>query len=368
MVRQAVYLAALVLTCFAVNVQALGNQLSLNWTSGEVHTPMGKTIRAHQSVCTKNYYLFHTNNWGMGSDLHTWTQAVCNSMQLGATLLEVSTNWIWNDHAFCRSGPHVAKKTQPLGCYFNMEKHCPGSTAFPVRMSYNHSYDRCPKYIQDDRTRQIFRASAIEYLFSNLSSRLVADAENEIPSVFGDYGIPENMITVHLRWGDKAREMKLVSQAEYVDAIDKIARTNNITNPKVYITTESKEALDQIELYVKKNKPTWTLYNYQPSVFDGKAPKARHSIRGMHGGLEPSPMKMAERTGGVQGKASMIALLYAMESKYYVLTSGSNWSRLIDELRRTKLDHKCGNCTQMIDLREAFLEHNWRRLEEEMDF
>lgn len=364
MVKQVIYIASLLLACIAVNVVSLGNQLSLNWTSGEVHTPMGKTIRDHQSVCTKNYYLFHTNNWGMGSDLHTWTQAVCNSMQLGATLLEVSTNWIWNDHTFC--GPHVKKKTQPLGCYFNKDMQCPESTPFPVRMVYNHSYDRCPKYIQDDRTRQIFRASAIEYLFSNLSSRLVADAEREIPSVFGDYGIPENMITVHLRWGDKAREMKLVSQAEYVNAIDKIAQANSITNPKVYITTESKEALEQIEEYVKKNKPTWTLYNYGPSVYDSKGPKPRHGVHSGAGIL--SPMKMAERTGGVQGKASMIALLYAMESKYYVLTSGSNWSRLIDELRRTKLDHQCGNCTQMIDLREAFLEHNWRRLENELDF
>lgn len=178
------------------------------------------------------------------------------------------------------------------------------------------------------------------------------EAEAEITNVFGDYGIPENMITVHLRWGDKRKEMKLVTQQEFVDAIDAIATTHNLTHPKVFVTTESKEALEKIEQYVKSHKPTWTLYNYGPSVFESKAPSAA---------MATSPMNMARHTGGIIGKASIIALLYAMESRYYVLTSGSNWSRLIDELRRNVVDYKCGNCTVMVDLRQAFSDHNWRR-------
>lgn len=308
---------------------------------------MAKIIHKHQSACSEKVYYFHQNNWGMGSDLHTWTQAVCNSMQKESTLLEQTEPWIWNDRAFCGD----AYKKQPLTCYFNLQNHCPNTPAHPERMmSYNHSYDRCPKYIQDDRTRQEFRAAAIEYLFSNINPRLVQAAEAQILNVFGDFGIPENMFTVHLRWGDKKREMHLVTPQEYVAAIAKLAESNNITHPKIFVTTESRDALNKVQAYVRDHKPGWVLHYYAPSVYEG----------GGFGGVPTSPMNMARHTNGAIGKASLIALLFALEAKFYVLTSGSNWSRLIDELRRNVIDHKCGNCTQMVDLRQAFSDHNWR--------
>jgi hypothetical protein len=62
---------------------------------------------------------------------------------------------------------------------------------------------------------------------------------------------------------------------------------------------------------------------------------------------------MAQSSDGVIGRTSLVALLIAMEAKYYVLTSGSNWSRLIDELRKGVVDVDCGNCTVMIDLRRV---------------
>jgi hypothetical protein len=331
-------------------------KLRFNWTSGDIlHTPLAKTIKQHQSVCTDKVYYYHQNNWGMGSDLHTWTQAVCNSMQKNSTLLEQTETWIWNDRNFCGEAYHK----QPLACYFNLEKHCPQSSTYPERMmSFNHSYDRCPTYIQDDKTRQEFRAAAIEYLFSNLSPKIVKAADDEIVNVFGVDGVPDNMFTVHLRWGDKKREMKLVTQQEYVDAITALAANETITHPKVFVTTESKDALNKLEAYVREHRPTWTLYNYGQSVYDGGGGHhvAGHSIHSS----AASPMQMARNTNGLIGRASLIALLFAMESRYYVLTSGSNWSRLIDELRRNVIDRKCGGCTKMVDLRQAFSDHNWR--------
>eukprot|EP00428_Durinskia_dybowskii_P067210 CAMPEP_0170379248 /NCGR_PEP_ID=MMETSP0117_2-20130122/13240_1 /TAXON_ID=400756 /ORGANISM="Durinskia baltica, Strain CSIRO CS-38" /LENGTH=311 /DNA_ID=CAMNT_0010634671 /DNA_START=183 /DNA_END=1115 /DNA_ORIENTATION=- len=311
---------------------------------------MAITIRDHQSVCTDKVYYYHHNNFGMGSDLHTWTQAVCNSMEKGKTLLEQTQFWIWNDREFCGNN-----QIQPLKCYFNLEIHCPESGEYPGRekfMTYYNDFPNCPKFIQDDRTRQIFRAAAIEYLFSNINIRLIQAAEKEILTVFGDQGVPEDMITVHLRWGDKKREMKLVTTEEYIDAIEGIATNHSIAHPKIFVTTESKEALDKLEVYVRDNKPSWTLFHYNPSVYG-----RHHNQNG--GAGEVSPMDMAKRSNGAIGMASMISLLYAMEAKYYVLTSGSNWSRLIDELRRNVIDYKCGNCTHMVDLREAFSEHNW---------
>ena len=59
---------------------------------------------------------------------------------------------------------------------------------------------------------------------------------------------------------------------------------------------------------------------------------------------------MAQDSNGSYGLESIASLVLAMEAKYYVLTTGSNFSRLINELRTNVVDVKCGNCTKMIDL------------------
>ena len=134
-------------------------------------------------------------------------------------------------------------------------------------MTYYNDFPNFPNLIQDDRTRQIFRAAAIEYLFSNINICLIQAAEKEILTVFGDQGVPEDMITVHLRWGDEKREMKLVTTEENIDAFEAIATNHSIAHPKVFVTTESKEALDKLEDYVRDKKASWTLFHYNPSVY-----------------------------------------------------------------------------------------------------
>lgn len=346
-------LHCIILVVFACGALGADFHLKHNWTAGTIYTPLARKIHDNLTNCTKQVNYHRQNNWGMGSDIHTWSQAVCNSMQLDSTLLQLEEDWIWNEKSYCPKGTK-----QPLGCYFNLQTHCPGSVrGGPRVISWKHDYSRCPKYIKDDKTRQEFRAAAMEFLFSNMSSRLVKEAESEIKTIFGEYGIPNDMITVHLRWGDKKLEMKLVSQEEFVEAIDQLARNYSISHPKVFITTESKHALSSMETYVKEHRKTWTLYNYPPSVFETRVYDKKTNTTNTH-----NPMAMARHTGGIIGKASLIALLLAMEAKYYILTSGSNWSRLIDELRRNVIDQECNFCTKMVDLREAFRDHNWRHL------
>jgi hypothetical protein len=59
-------------------------------------------------------------------------------------------------------------------------------------------------------------------------------------------------------------------------------------------------------------------------------------------------------TRNTKGRAGLVALgslLVALEANSFVLTTKSNWSRLINELRKNVLDRRCNNCTSMIDLR-----------------
>eukprot|EP01039_Chlorochromonas_danica_P007038 gene7036-7783_t len=128
-----------------------------------------------------------------------------------------------------------------------------------------------------------------------------------------------------------------------------IGRHPNLTDPHIYVvTTESLEGMKELHEQLKNHRKTWKLYHYAPSIFNSNE--------------VISPMEMAQRTQGSIGKHSLIALLLAMEARYYILTTGSNWSRLIDELRKNVVDVQCGNCTEMVDLRRAYSRNfdNWR--------
>ena len=59
---------------------------------------------------------------------------------------------------------------------------------------------------------------------------------------------------------------------------------------------------------------------------------------------------IAEKSKGKYGLQVLASVLIALEADYYVLTTSSNISRLINEVRLSILDVICGNCTKVIDL------------------
>ena len=56
---------------------------------------------------------------------------------------------------------------------------------------------------------------------------------------------------------------------------------------------------------------------------------------------------------GRPGLWALGSLLVAMEANYFVLTTKSNWARLINELRKNVVNPRCDNCTYLIDLEEG---------------
>jgi hypothetical protein len=58
----------------------------------------------------------------------------------------------------------------------------------------------------------------------------------------------------------------------------------------------------------------------------------------------------AAKSKGWAGTANLASLLIAMQAREFVLSTGSNWSRLMNELRKAVLDDRCDGCTRMIDL------------------
>ena len=61
--------------------------------------------------------------------------------------------------------------------------------------------------------------------------------------------------------------------------------------------------------------------------------------------------KTSKQTKGRAGVVALGSLLVAMEADDFVLTTASNWSRMMNELRKNVLDALCNGCTSMVDLK-----------------
>lgn len=303
----------------------------------------------------------YRNRFGLGSDLHVWGQGLCNGMQLGMRIRTVG-DWTWLDQKNC------ASRESPMLCYFpQAELNCPGDLIeareqpdFDASMNLSRSNgvvnDYCQQIYQG-LTRQDVRRSALEFLFANLSPLVVEEAERQLNLVFdGLEKVPDDLIAVHIRWGDKEKEMKLVSINEYIKGIQQIIEERKQRNREknggiskgihgmqpanIYLATEDPKA---VQAFRDSIPPEWNLYVDQ--AFEDLLP---HRVAEYNG----SP-KMSK---SIQGRAGLIALgslLVAMEANDYVLTTASNWSRLMNELRQTIVDSRCGNCTRMVDLRRV---------------
>jgi len=149
------------------------------------------------------------------------------------------------------------------------------------------------------------------------------------------------MITV-LRWGDKVAgagaEMKMVKIPTYLDAVSLLVEKHGLgSSPAVFLATKDDEAYDQF----RRAAPSgWRVY----AGMDGRARVKAH-----------------RDDAGID---SLAALLIAMEAYYFVLTTASNWSLLMDELRRAVVEPRCrggsllspaslGSCSDIIDLRPS---------------
>eukprot|EP00397_Hematodinium_sp_SG-2012_P041166 GEMP01045275.1.p1 GENE.GEMP01045275.1~~GEMP01045275.1.p1 ORF type:complete len:402 (+),score=105.44 GEMP01045275.1:195-1400(+) len=308
--------------------------LRYNWTNLPLTTSLARSIRRHQEQCAKRTRWHMMNNFGLGSDIHTWSQALCNAMEENVTLAVVGS-WIWRDEELCSAKETTSRAASaPLACYFEVSTKC-ASADLSQAEKQNWQPEYCPHWIRGFA----FRAAAVEYLFSNVSPALVRQAEQTYAVVFGDRKSP--LITVHIRWGDKKKEMELVPIEDYVEAVSRLLIRHDITDtPILYISTEDPSAAAAF----KSSSPrTWEMFtDHMVTEMQHIRPK-----RGNHA------VTSAMVSHGMAGSTSLASLLLAMESQYYVLTTGSNWSRLINELRTNVVDPRCGNCTDMIDLREG---------------
>lgn len=341
---------------FKINVNGskyISKYLKNEWNQGKLYSNLAKQLKNHlENIdCSITHNHFHFTYYGLGSELHMWSQALCNSLEKGTSLMQINQTWSWNDQQLC---PPDSDYRQPLNCYFNIYNRCPFIPLHhrhnPPVISVSNNFDMCPHWIRDEESRQLFRAASMEYVFSNISDAVINHTDVAIAETFGPKGIQdtENMVTVHIRAGDKVKEMNLVSDQVFIINIDYMIRKNMISDsPTIFVITENTESWMSFQRAVAKEvRPKWKIFRYSYTHLNDTE-------------SEKLPAYNAQITGGSSGLSSIISLLIGLEAKYFLLTTGSNWSRLLNELRRNVVDARCGNCTHIIDLNNNNRYGNW---------
>jgi len=315
----------------------------------------------------------------LGADLHVWSMGLCAAMD-SEVRIRTAWDWSWMDQQSCGplSGTNNATKIgSPFQCYFpHAELQCPNDT----RVVQDHpNFDnallklsgrggRSPGELTWDcrstlsgiegadnftstskilpTTKILFQTATMNYLFGQVSTHLVAEAERQHQLVFGKNAsvggdkshTPDDLITVHVRWGDKKNEMKLVPIQQYVDAIHRLLQERPRPKVNIFLATEDPEAVKQFQ----ESAPSeWIIY--LDPFYEELLP---HRGEGYN-----NVPRAGKELKGKLGTTSLGSLLVAMEANEFVLTTESNWSRLMDAVRATIVDPSCDGCTKVVDLR-----------------
>lgn len=211
---------------------------------------------------------------------------------------------------------------------------------------------RCPLLrSKNDTVIWDYRRAAIELVFHSISPLVLAEARRQMGLLF-----PETttgpFIAVHMRWGDKFWEMDLPSAAEYVAAVEElVVLLQQAKNPLPTVVEEntssqrSPPSSSEITIFLATEDPR-AAQAFQEAAHSSWNVVVDVSVDEL-GSVRPSrgnrASAAARRTEGRAGLLTLGALLVMLEAQAFVLTTASNWSRLVRAL--------VGDDAPVIDLR-----------------
>ncbi|GAX24506.1 hypothetical protein FisN_18Lh058 [Fistulifera solaris] len=317
--------------------------LQRSWTNVAYLSPIAQELLEWQADCSIPSATFHLDNsFGFGSHLYLFSQALCNAIEMNTrvrTVLVDDAPWLWWDQHHCAQIISDNRHSKsPWDCYFPLaEPSCPISSTSTVNITNPRNPRlRCQRLRNNETAIQEFRAATFEYLFHAVSPLVFEEAKRQIGLLFPNGQAPPDLITVHIRWGDKFWEMDLVPIADYIQAVEQLVASS--TDAHIYLATEDPRAAEE---FVASAPSYWNIYIDRTLVelTDARPNKGNRASW------------MTKNTQGRAGLMNVASWLIALEANRFVLTTASNWSRIVNDLRKNVIDPRCGNCTQVIDLR-----------------
>lgn len=323
--------------------QTRHTSLRFDWTNLPLISLAAKKLYNLQHDCSLpvKYYEWRVSRvdgsgFGMGSDLHAWGNALREGLNRQHRI-STQMPWIWADQEYCG-------RNATLDCYFrNAQPRCEHNSSLVLHERIWVGPCGKPSHWKDNVTIPEFRAAATEFAFSSLSPVVVQEAQEQHYELFGARPTPSNLITVHVRWGDKVLEGKRRNNPidAYVNAVGEIVQQHLLKDVHILLCTEDPVALEAFQTAARSKG--WTVHI---DPFYNKYLPFRENRQVIYN----VPSHIAVETKGKTGLWALASLLVAMEAQHYVLTTTSNWSRLMNELRQNVVNIQCGGCTTMIDI------------------
>ena len=166
---------------------------------------------------------------------------------------------------------------------------------------------------------------------------LTAAAARAIP-------LPPGAIHAHVRHGDKYTEMALQGTERYTNASVALTLAQPFTLKRIlYVSTENPAVPGEAEVH---------LANQAFSVVSYK-------IRRSNTGPLTQIVDLGAANAGQTTISHLQQMVMSMECDAWVGTRGSNWNRLLDELRCVWVD-KCGLPFTEVGTPESWADYNWR--------
>lgn len=246
------------------------------------------------------------NGYGFGSDIHTFGQVMWHAKLANNSCAVISGKWIWDPNGRIFDAP---RSSTP----------CPLVNAGEVpewSKPLNFKSIRIDKHAA--------RAMATQNMFSWLRPEVYVAAE-QVDIYAAINSSVNQLVSVHIRWGDKGDEMKSAGGLQpveaYIDGVRKLTR-DDPRPVNVFLMSESNNA---IRLFRDAAPVQWNVLTYDAAV----NPLTRQLNVTMEKSVDP---KKHARSDPEAGWHAVIALILTMQADKIVITSGSNWSRLIEEL------------------------------------
>lgn len=126
--------------------------------------------------------------------------------------------------------------------------------------------------------------------------------------------VPRPLLSMHVRMGDKACEMKVVGFEDYMQLAERIRKSFPELN-RVWLSTEMQEVIDKTRMY-----PHWRFYYTNVTRQMGNATMATYE---------------ASLGRKLSTNYPLVNFLMASEADFFIGPLGSTWSYLVDGMRNT---------------------------------
>jgi hypothetical protein len=149
--------------------------------------------------------------------------------------------------------------------------------------------------------------------------------------------LPRGTVSIHIRHGDKKKEMTLIPTEKYLLAADELVKLNPFGYRKVaFMSTEDPGSIEEMVAHNLSNTWHWLWWDVPRLNSNG-----------------PEQLGLFNMRRGELTFIWWLQMFIALEADAWVGTRGSNWNRLIDELRCVWVP-KCQNVYVEVGMDESW--------------